>query len=160
MTELQKNRIYTDYKNKVYSYILSKINNVETAEDLTSDVFVKVFGKIDTFDETKASFSTWIYQIAKNKVIDFFRTQKQSSELPETLVDESVSLEESVCNAETLSLLSSALKKLDERERDIVVLHFYSGKTLKEIASGMGISYSYIKILLNKAYDKLRIYLS
>lgn len=159
MTDLQKEKIYDTYKSKVFSYIQSKVRNIQNAEDLTADVFVKVYEKIDTFDESKAALSTWIYQITKNKVIDFFRTQKQFAELTE-LPDGSTSIEDSICKAETLELLASALKKLDEREKNIIVLHFYSGKTLKEIASGMGISYSYIKVLLNDAYEKLKECLS
>lgn len=155
MTDLEKEKIYSDYKSKIFGYIQSRIYNLQMAEDLTSDVFVKVYEKIDTFDEKKASLSTWIYLITRNTLIDYFRTHKQVSELPELIADESSSVEESVCKSEALEKLAKALEKLDERGRDIIILHFYSGKTLKEIAEKMGISYSYIKILLNQAYEKL-----
>ena len=157
MTDEQKEKIYSDYYGKVCGYIRSKINNATMAEDLAADVFVKVYEKIDSFDETKASLSTWIYTITRNRLIDYFRTRKVFGEIPETQ-DDGTDVEEEVCNAETLETLASGLKKLDERERDIIILRYYSGKTLKEIAEHMGISYAYVKVLQNNALKKLKDY--
>ena len=158
MTMIDKEKIYRDYHGKVFGYIRSKINSVQDAEDITADVFVKAFEKLDSFDESKASLSTWIYTITRNTLTDYFRTRKVFAEIPETLEDDS-SVENDVCNAEILERLANALDTLDERERDIIILRFYSGKTLKEITAQMGISYAYGKVLQNKALEKLRNFL-
>lgn len=158
MTMIDKEKIYRDYHGKVFGYIRSKINSVQDAEDITADVFVKAFEKLDSFDESKASLSTWIYTITRNTLTDYFRTRKVFAEIPETLEDDS-SVENDVCNAEMLEILANALETLDERERDIIILRFYSGKTLKEITAQMGISYAYGKVLQNKALEKLRNFL-
>ncbi len=158
MTMIDKEKIYRDYHGKVFGYIRSKINSVQDAEDITADVFVKAFEKLDSFDESKASLSTWIYTITRNTLTDYFRTRKVLAEIPETLEDDS-SVENDVCNAEMLEILANALETLDERERDIIILRFYSGKTLKEITAQMGISYAYGKVLQNKALEKLRNFL-
>lgn len=150
-----KEKIYRDYHGKVLSYIRSKTNSVHDAEDIAADVFLKVYEKLDTFDETKASLSTWIYTITRNTLTDFFRTRRVFEEVPEMLEDGS-SVEEDVCNAEALEALASALESLEERERDIIILRFYKGKTLTEIAKQMGISYAYVKVLQNKAFDALK----
>lgn len=155
MTDNQKEQIYRDYHRKVFGYLRSRLPNVQDAEDLASEVFVKVFEKIDCFDESRASLSTWIYTITRNTLTDHFRTQKQVEEIPEALTDGS-SLEEDVCNTETLETLAKALKALDTRERDIVILRFYSGKTLKDIAAQMGISYAYAKVLQSRALGSLK----
>ena len=55
-----------------------------------------------------------------------------------------------------LNSLAQALEKLEERERSIIILRFYSGRTLKTIAEDMGISYAYVKILQNNAFAKLK----
>ena len=157
ISDTQKEAIYRDYYGKVFGYISSKINNQQDAEDIASDVFLKVCEKIDNFDESKASLSTWIYTIARNTLTDWFRTRKCYEEIPETQ-DNGYSMEDDVCNAETLELLATALEGLEERERDIIVLRFYSGKMLKEIAGNMGISYAYVKILQNKAFEKIKRY--
>lgn len=153
-----KEKIYKDYHGKVLSYIRSKTNSVHDAEDIAADVFLKVYEKLDTFDETKASLSTWIYTITRNTLTDFFRTRKICEEIPETL-DNGSSVPDEICNAETLERLASALESLEERERDIIILRFYKGKTLTEIAKQMGISYAYVKVLQNKAFDVLKKYL-
>lgn len=158
MTMMDKEKIYRDYHGKICGYIRSKINSAQDAEDLAADVFVKVFEKLGSFDESKASLSTWIYTITRNTLTDYFRTRKVFAEIPETM-ETDTSVEDDVCNAEMLETLAKALETLDERERDIVILRFYSGKTLKEITAQMGISYAYGKVLQNKAFEKLRKYL-
>ena len=157
-TDIQNEKVYRDYHGKVFGYIRSKINSAQDAEDLADDVFVKVFEKLDSFDESKASLSTWIYTITRNTLTDYFRTRKVFAEIPETM-ETDTSVEDDVCNAEMLDNLAKALETLDERERDIIILRFYSGKTLKEITAQMGISYAYGKVLQNKAFEKLRKFL-
>ena len=158
VSDLEKEKIYRDFHGKVYGYIVSKINNQHNAEDLAADVFVKVYEKLDSFDDSKASLSTWIYTITRNTLTDYYRTRRVFEEIPETM-ETDFSVEDDVCNAEMLENLARALETLDERERDIIILRFYSGKTLKEIAAQMDISYAYIKILQNNAFAKMKKYL-
>ena len=155
ITDMQKETIYRNYHGKIYGYIRSKINSPQDAEDIAADVFVKVFEKLDSFDEKKASRSTWIYTIARNTLTDYFRTRKIFAEMPESIEGDS-SIEDDICSAETLDTLADALEALDERERDIIILRFYSGKTLKEIAEQLDISYAYVKTLQNKAFGNIR----
>ena len=157
-TDKQKEEIYRDYYGKVYGYFVSKINNSHTAEDLASDVFLKVYEKLDTFDDTKASISTWIYTIARNTLTDYYRTRKVCEEIPEEY-ESTISVEDEVCNREMLDKLANALEKLDERARDIIILRYYSGFKLTEIAEKLDISYSYVKLLHNNALENLKKYL-
>ena len=157
MTDIQKEKIYRDYYGKVYGYLLSKVSNRRDAEDLAADVFVKIYAKIDVLDESKASLSTWVYTVTRNTLTDYFRTRKVLAEIPEDMEDEA-SAEDEVCNAEMLEVLTNALETLEKRERDIIILHYYSGKTLKEIAERLGISYAYVKVLHNKALGEIKKY--
>ena len=159
MIELHDNpefeQVYARFKDKVARYICGKIPNEHDAEDLVSDVFVKVFHGLSGFDEKKASLSTWIYRITQNAVIDYYRKTKFVCELPEELCfDENI--EERMINEEMLKSLADALGKLSQRERDIIILYYYNGKTLKSIAEIMDISYSYIKLLHANALKALR----
>lgn len=151
--------IYAQYYDKVLGYINRKIGNLTVAEDLCSDVFLKVVEKLDTFDETKASLSTWLYTIARNRVTDYFRTRRVFDEVPETLSAEG-SVEDSLLNSELLETLAAALEDMEERQRDIIILRYYSGLSLKEIAERLRISYAYVKVLQNKALASLRKSLS
>ncbi|MBO2517961.1 MAG: hypothetical protein CW338_11950 [Clostridiales bacterium] len=155
LSEFEINRIYMEYQPKILKYLMYKTNSRDLAEDLCSDVFMKLLKKADSFDETKSSVSTWIYTIARNTLYDYFRTRHVTEELDEEIREES-DVEESLCNEETMQELAGALKKLDERERDLILLQYYGGNTLKDIAERMGISYSYAKILHKKALDHLK----
>ncbi|MDD6488274.1 MAG: sigma-70 family RNA polymerase sigma factor [Clostridia bacterium] len=154
-TTADMEKIYSEYHEKVLHYITQKVPNPHDAEDLVSCVFLKVYQKLETFDGNKASVSTWIYTITRNTVIDFYRTAKAFSEIPETLAND-YSVDEKLINEETLEILYSALKRLDERSRDIIILHYYSGITLKEIARRMNMSYANVKVTHNKALNKLK----
>lgn len=151
----EKEQIYNLYYQKVKSYIRGKVSNAQDVEDLASDVFLKVYEKLDRFDDSKASLSTWIYTITRNTVIDHYRTQKKFTPL-----DESYPAEDNVDGAllqeEMIESLATQLEKLDKRAQKIVILRYFHEKTLKDIAQQMELSYSYVKVLHNQALNDLR----
>ena len=110
-TLCDRERVYLDYRDKVRRYISGKVRNIHDIEDLTSDVFVKVYEKLEKFDGEKASVSTWVYTITRNTVIDFYRTNKTCEELPETLVSDD-GVDENVIKEESLSDFATRLKAL------------------------------------------------
>lgn len=159
MNPEKQSEIYNQYHDKVQWFIFEKVGDKYLAEDLCSDVFVKILAKYDSFDADKASLSTWVFTIARNTLIDYYRGRKVYEEVPEDMSAD-FDIDENICNEETLEELATALKKLDERERDIVILRYYSGITLKEIAQKLNISYAYVKILHNKAIGNLKKFIS
>lgn len=152
---LDKEKIYSDYHLKVSRYVSSRIQNTCDAEDVISQVFLKVYKSLDGFDSGKASVSTWIYTITRNTVIDFFRAKNNDLQLKADIPSEDRA-DDRLLREELLEELASALEKLDERERDIIILHYYSEKTLAVIAEFMDLSYSYVKILHKNAINKLK----
>ena len=82
-TMTEKEALYLEYRDKVSGYVFSRLNNPKDAEDLVSEVFLKVYEKYRSFDAERASVSTWIYAITKNTVTDYLRRQRTCSELPE-----------------------------------------------------------------------------
>lgn len=158
MTELREKpdfeRVYAEFKEKVARYVHGKIANIHDAEDIVSDIFIKVLNRLSEFDGNKASLSTWIYTITRNTVIDYFRAAKRFCELPDELSYEQGIDEKNYEQA--LNQLADALGRLSERERDIIILHYYGEKTLKNIAEIMNISYRYAKLLHANALKRLR----
>ncbi len=147
--------IYRDYHDKVYAYALSHVRTKEDAEDIASEVFIKVFEKLGTFDESKASISTWIYQITRNTVVDYYRRYRVNEELPEELEEDS-EVDENILSQETLSELAEALKALPEEQRDIIVLRYYHGNTLQKVAEIMDLSYGIVKLRHKEALFRLK----
>lgn len=152
---MDKAQIYEEFHMKVLRYIQSQVNDYYLAEDLCSDVFVKVYDKLDSFNEKKAKLSTWIFTITRNTLIDYYRTRKVTVEVPETLTYE---VEDTEDLDEQLQTLSKALEQIDERSKQIIILHYYDCLTLKEIAEKLNISYTYVKILHKKALLLLKDY--
>ena len=150
--------IYEEYRGKVMGYIRARIRNYADAEDLCSDVFEKIQRKIDSFDETKASLSTWIFSVTRNTLIDRFRRNRPWEEPDENLSD-GTEVDEGLLQAETLGELAGALKKLPQQLMDIVVLRYYDGLPLTEIAKKMNLSYGAIKLRHQNALMLLREYM-
>ena len=152
-------KIYAEYSGKVMGYIMARVQHRADAEDLCADVFEKVFRKLDQFDQSKASLSTWIFTITRNTLIDHFRRVKPQEELDENLSDDS-EVDEGLLANESLEELAAALKRMPEELRDLIVLRYYDNKPLTEVADLMGLSYGAVKLRHQKALGILKKALS
>ena len=156
VTSTNQDSLYLDYKDKVTAYVRSRIENKYDVEDIVSTVFLKIYQKIDSFDESKASLSTWIYTITRNPVIDYFREIKTHIEFLDEIEADTLSAD-SLVDDELLEDLAYALETLSERERDLIILHYYKGYTLKRISEMMDMSYINAKLIHTKALSMLRL---
>ncbi|HPR32615.1 MAG TPA: RNA polymerase sigma factor [Prolixibacteraceae bacterium] len=148
------------YENMVYSLAFKMLKNESHAEDLAQEVFIEVFRSLAQF-RGKAKFSTWIYRIAYNKSITFLRKNR-----PERSFDDVLFLErrggsdethqEQVAEEETLESLQKALRELSDDEQIMILLHYYEGQSIDEIATVMRISSSNVKIKLFRARKKIK----
>ena len=146
-------QIYKEFQPKVRAYVRGKIQDPHDAEDLVSVVFMKVVKKLDSYDPAKASISTWVYSITRNTVTDYFRTRRSLVSFEDYMPDEASSAK---LTDEALDSLAEALMSLKEKERDLIVLHYYSGYTLKTVAEMMGMSYINAKVIHKNALNGLR----
>ena len=155
MSHLDITQIYLEYRDRVMGYIYARLRSRADAEDLCQDVFEKVHTKLDKFDPDKASISTWIYSITRNSVIDFYRRSHPHDEINENIaVDDSI--DDDMLNDETLEELAEALEKIPTQLREIIVLRYYDGSPLTEIAKRMNLSYGAIKLRHAKALELIR----
>ena len=145
-------QIYEEFQPKVRAYVRGKIHDPHDAEDLVSAVFMKVVQKLDSFDPAKASVSTWVYTITRNTVTDYFRTRRSMVAFEDYMLDETELTDDA------LDSLADALMSLKEKERDLIVLHYYSGHTLKTVAEMMGMSYINAKVIHKKALTSLQAF--
>lgn len=152
-----KDKIYLDYKEKVAAYVRNRIADPYAAEDVVSKIFLKVYRKLEYYDESRASLSTWIYSITRNTVIDYYKKRETQKILSFDEVAEIEEIpDELPADEELLEDLANALEKLSERERDLIILHYYRGYTLKRIAEMMGMSYINAKVIHAKVLSALR----
>ena len=148
-------QIYTEYYGKVMGYLSSRIRNRADAEDLSAEIFEKIYRKLPDYDPAKAAIGTWVFTITRNSLIDFYRRSRPQEELDENLSDDT-EVDEGLLNSEMLSELAGALKKLPQQLMDIIVLRYYDGKPLTEIAKMMGLSYGAVKLRHQNALLLLR----
>ena len=159
-TDVMEN-IYLAYKEKVFRYVRGKVRNTADAEDVTSEIFLKVQASLDSYDEEKATLSTWIYTITHNAVCNYYRGErKRALSLDENALcscaqDYGVMTE--IENEILKEELATALEKLTEREQDIIVLYYYHELPLRDIAIKMGITYTNAKFIKHQAIGKLKL---
>ena len=149
-------RLYLDYHGRVSAYVRGKISAPHEAEDVVSAIFVKAMERLSTYDENRASLSTWIYTITRSSVADYYRARKRHGEYMDDMnaVPDIPAGEED--SEALLARLAEGLGALRENERDIIILHYHKGITLKRAAELLGMSYINAKVLHKKALSRLR----
>ncbi len=150
--------LYGLYLDPIYRFILKRTGHVQTAEDLTSDIFHKVFLHLKSFDPHKASFRTWIYQIASNRIIDYWRIEgkKKTEDIEELqIVNENDNPARDIINEEEKRRIQSLLTVLPEKQQKVVTLKYFSELSYEEIADVMKISSNNVGVLLHRALKTL-----
>ena len=154
LNDLNADSVYQEFYPKVLAYVRGKVSNHHDAEELVSAVFLKVVQKLDSYDPAKAALSTWVYTITRNTVTDHFRTRRTMVEFADYMGGEAPSPD---LTDDALDALADALLALKEKERELIVLHYYMGHTLKIAAEIMGMSYINAKVIHKKALASLRL---
>lgn len=145
--------VYSLYYDKVFGYVQNRVRNKADAEDITSEVFLKIFSKPDALDLKRPGTSTYIFRVMQTTLADFYRRNRIVCIPLEEAADETE--EEDDLDALLVSL-DKALGTLEERELAIVILHYYHGLSHKEIAEKMHLSYTNVRQLCHVALKKLR----
>lgn len=152
------------YEKKLLSYIM-RISNVsyEEAQDLLQDVFIKIYINLNDFDKT-LKFSSWVYRIAHNEVINNFRKTKSrpekiifqdNDELLDTLISD-LNIEQDIDNQILREKILNALQRLDIKYREVIVLKFLEERNYEEISDILKKPMGTIATLLNRAKKHLK----
>ncbi|MCL5666912.1 MAG: RNA polymerase sigma factor [Patescibacteria group bacterium] len=149
--------IYNLYFKKIYKFIYFRVSHKEVAEDLAEDVFVKAYGKISSVNQTR-SFESWLYQIARNAVIDYYRGKKQDIPLDEM---ENVLEYESniVAEVELQDRQKTFLKLLKELKPDqqlVIKMKFLENLENSEIAAILHKNEGAIRVIQHRAIARLQ----
>jgi RNA polymerase sigma-70 factor (ECF subfamily) len=144
-------KIFDTYFERVYNKILGMVKNPEDAEDIAQEVFVSVYKNLKKFRE-ESNIYTWIYRIAINKTYDFFRKNKTTFELNEEILEI-----EDESNVHTNMILEEKLKKIDSREREIVLLKDIYGYKFREISKLKDMNLSTVKSIYYKGIKDMGV---
>jgi RNA polymerase sigma-70 factor (ECF subfamily) len=153
--------IYDLYVSQIYRFIFFKVSNKEEAEDLTANVFLRTWQYINEMGaETIGNLQAFLYQVARNAVIDFYREKSQreisSEDLKIELKDQRQNLVEKIQNISMLQEVKDALQQLKDEYREVVILRYIEEMNVGETAKILGKSKGAVRVLLHRAIKTLR----
>jgi len=137
-------------------FIRKRVADSETAEDLLQEVFLKIHQRIETLSDVK-KLESWMYQITRNSIIDYYRRNKPTTTLeePEVLqLPEELPDDDSV--SELFPSIRAMMNSLPELDRQALILTEYRGLTQKELGERLGLSFSGAKSRVQRAREKLK----
>ncbi len=152
--------LYGRYFQRIYNYVSWRVGSRRDAEDLVSDIFTRALDKLDSFKWRRgATFSSWIFRIAHNAVVDHYRNEAKRDavsldDLPEIQADEFLPDELS----ERRQLFKGLFEKIQElpaRQAEIVTMRFYGEMRNKEIANILNIAEKSVSSSLFRGLKKL-----
>ncbi len=152
--------LYETHFDRIYRYVALKIGDRTEAEDITQQVFLNAIKSISSYSCKGSPFSAWLFRIAHNQIVDYFRKRSKQKTVP---------LEDfhADCAASTdpraiaylnldLEMLTSATRKLTKAQQEVIALRFSGGLSINEAAKAMGKSEGAIKALQHSAVLSLR----
>ncbi len=150
--------LFEEYHASIFRYLYYKVGDFHTAEDLASEVFLRMIRSLVHFQPSSISFQAWLFQIARNLAIDHFRAQKIriSTHLDDQIVTSHENTERAVENNMDSEHLRLALDHLSDDQRDVIIMRFIAGMPITETAQTLHKSEDSIKGLQRRALANLR----
>lgn len=152
--------LYQRHKDQLYRFVL-KQSGPEAVDELFQDIWLKVINARHDY-QVKASFKTWLYHLARNRIIDLYRRNSirpvdDNAQEPDQLVSTSIAQpEKQVQTQDQFEALSIAITELPREQREVFLLREEAGLSVDQIAETCGINFETAKSRLRYAIDKLR----
>lgn len=145
-------KLYAANFERVYAYIVRRVGDRDTAQELTAEVFHHALANIGKFEWRGVPFVGWLLRMAANAIRDRWKQGAREQELPEDLLIESAAFEE----VEQRATLFSLVDQLPDDQRLVVIRRFVDQKSIREIATELGRSEGAVKQLQFRALMTLR----
>lgn len=152
-------KLYDHYIAQIYRFVLVKVNNRAEAEDLTHDVFLSAWQNIKGYKHKGFPFSSWLYQIARNKVIDHYRTKKANTSfenLDENLLKVVGVVENRLEKVLQIEHVKGAISQLSPEQQDVVIMKFVEDLSNDEIAKALSKTEGAVRLLQHRAVNNLK----
>jgi RNA polymerase sigma-70 factor (ECF subfamily) len=134
-------QLYDAYMERIYRFVYFRVEDQQTAEDLTSKVFLRAWNNLDRFRLGGTPYLAWLYTIAHNAVIDHYRTRKVTTPLEDVRLsqpDYAEVVENDIDFAVEMSSIKSAMQTLTDDQQQVLTLKFIEGMSNDEIARHLG----------------------
>lgn len=149
--------LYRESYRKVFGYLCTMLMDRTLAEDVAAQAYLKAYRAFATFDETRASFSTWVITIARNYAIQYLRKNGRVMSMSDKLDQmEPSQTDERIETYGNAAFATSLLNSLDAEDRQLVYLKYYEEMPNKQIAEVLGMNASTVGTRLSRAMARLR----
>src|SRR5579875_3153258 len=148
--------LYETYLDTVYRYVYYKVGNGQLAEDLTQQIFLKAWEAIHRYQWRELPFQHWLLRLARNAVIDYYRSTKPSNANLLDPMGESIDPEVELAHGEMVQTLQDAVRQLPEEQREVIVLRFIEQMPHAEVARQLGKSTATVRVIQHRALQALR----
>lgn len=161
----QEKPLFDDVLNEYYKYILKfvakQVNEIEDAKDLTQDIFMKAYNNYSKYDTSKAAVKTWLFAIANNHIINFWKSsylnKKSTIDLDTIQLKSSEDILETVIQEEEVKLILSLMSKLlNKRNIKIMNLYFFSDLSPKEISEILKMNQKTVSNVISLSIKKIK----
>lgn len=150
--------LYQRYAESIYKYIRLRVSDEHAAQDLTETVFLRSYESLDRYRERGLRFSAYLYQIARNLLVDYYRQAEDMISIDETepAVGGRLSMDERFIQHEEVESIKRALLRLPEEYQEIIRLRVILEVPTQEVAEWMSKSAGAVRVLLYRALKALR----
>ncbi len=151
-------RLYDRFVDKIFKYIYYKVRTASQAEELTSQVFLKAWESIGNYRWTERPFAAWLYRIAHNLVVDYFRTHHQAVSLEDLPLsdDHADDVDELAVKNLDAEMIRQAITRLTDDQQQVIILKFLEGYETEEIAELMEKEPGAVRALQHRALIALQ----
>ncbi len=150
--------LYDAYVERIYRFVFFRVGDEQTAEDITAQVFLRAWEKLGRYRIGSTPFLAWLYTIARNAVIDHYRTHKENVALEDVTFsqpDHAEASDHKIDLEGEVESLSAAMRTLTDDQQRILLLKFMEGLSTHQIAQNLGKSEGAIRALQMRALQAL-----
>lgn len=151
--------LYDTYMPAIYRFVLFKVGTRSDAEDVTHQVFLKAWKSMKKYRDEGHPFSSWLYRIAQNTIIDHYRSTKNHRDInsmPEDALSEAPGFEENVDRGLRAAVVHRAIRELDDMSQNVLLMKFVNDLSNKEISATLQKSEGAIRVIQHRALKHLK----
>jgi RNA polymerase sigma-70 factor (ECF subfamily) len=148
--------LYESHLDTIYRYVYYKVGNGQLAEDLTQHIFMKAWEAINRYQWRELPFQHWLLRLARNTVIDHYRSTKPANASLLDPIGDGVDPEEELAQSEMIQTLQEAVRQLPDEQREVIVLRFIEQMPHADVAQHLGKSAATVRVIQHRALQALR----
>jgi len=161
-SELSIENVLAEYRSLVYKAIRKKGVVGDLADDLAQEIFIVIYKKYNLYNKTKGSLASWIWTVASNKCLDFFKSKTQKNSKKNTQIYEGYNDKHSDNYADTsleqemnMAVINRILSQINERQASIIKMIYMGGMSYKEVSTALELPINRIGVEKSRGIEKI-----